>query len=70
MYVKTVDGPNTLIPPTDSLIEKVIGIYCPASVSSDIKFLACAPIEEVEDSSARLCMVISFIMAFISVINM
>ena len=73
VYAKTVSGPNTLLPPTDSLIGKVIAIHCPASADADGKFLACAPIEtasDTEDSSAQLCMVISLIMAFISVITM
>eukprot|EP00486_Rosalina_sp_Unknown_P002522 CAMPEP_0201567358 /NCGR_PEP_ID=MMETSP0190_2-20130828/7849_1 /ASSEMBLY_ACC=CAM_ASM_000263 /TAXON_ID=37353 /ORGANISM="Rosalina sp." /LENGTH=406 /DNA_ID=CAMNT_0047987263 /DNA_START=69 /DNA_END=1289 /DNA_ORIENTATION=+ len=60
VYSKTLDG-NTLIPPTDTLIGKVIGINCGYSSSNDIKFVACGIIEEYEDDGSAAA--ISFIMA-------
>ena len=40
-------GPTTLIPPTEELIGKIIGITCPyTDTDTDIEFLACAEIVE------------------------
>ena len=62
-YTKQMDG-NTLIPPTDSLIDKVIAINCPNQRS----FLACAVIEEYvdDDSVIPISFIISIIISFIS----
>ena len=51
-YTLTIEGPNTLIPPVGSLVDKVIGIHCPYEDSSDLTFLACAPIEAVVTTTA------------------
>ena len=44
-------GPETLIPPTDSLIGKVIAFHCSYQDQSDLEILSCAKIQEYSEAT-------------------